>query len=91
MANTIQAKKRARQADAHRARNAAQRTQLTTAIKKVRTAIGTQDKTKAQEAYREATSVIDRLADKGLIHKNVAARHKSSLNKRVKALSAKAA
>ncbi|HKQ31440.1 MAG TPA: 30S ribosomal protein S20 [Burkholderiales bacterium] len=91
MANTAQAKKRARQADAHRTRNAAQRTQLTTAIKKVRTAIGTKDKTKAQEAYRDATSVIDRLADKGVLHKNAAARHKSSLNKQIKALAAKAA
>jgi small subunit ribosomal protein S20 len=91
VANTIQAKKRARQADAHRARNAAQRTQLTSAIKKVRTAIGTQDKAKAQAAYRDATSVIDRLADKGVLHKNTAARHKSALNKQIKALAAKAA
>jgi small subunit ribosomal protein S20 len=91
VANTIQAKKRARQADAHRARNAAQRTQLTSAIKKVRTAIGTQDKAKAQAAYRDATSVIDRLADKGMLHKNAAARHKSSLNKQIKALATKAA
>lgn len=91
MANTIQAKKRARQADAHRARNSAQRTQLTTAIKKVRVAIVTKDKSKAQEAYRSATSIIDRLADKGLLHKNAAARHKSALNKQVKALASKAA
>jgi small subunit ribosomal protein S20 len=91
VANTIQAKKRARQADAHRAHNAAQRTQLTSAIKKVRTAVGEQDKAKAQAAYRDATSVIDRLADKGILHKNAAARHKSSLNKRVKALTVKAA
>lgn len=91
MANTIQAKKRARQADAHRARNAAQRTQLTTAIKKVQTAVTGADKTKAQAAYRNATSVIDRLADKGILHKNAAARHKSNLNKKVKALVQKAA
>ena len=91
MANTIQAKKRARQAEAHRARNAAQRTQLTTAIKKVQVAVAGQDKTKAQAAYRDASSVIDRLADKGILHKNAAARHKSSLNKKVKALAAKAA
>ena len=91
MANTAQAKKRARQADAHRGRNAAQRTQLTTVIKKVRLAVAAQDKTKASAAYRDATSVIDRLADKGILHKNTAARHKSSLNKAVKALAAKAA
>lgn len=86
MANTAQAKKRARQAQAHRQRNAAQRTQLSTAIKKVRLALAKQEKDKAQSAFRDATSVIDRLADKGLIHKNTAARHKSSLNKGVKTL-----
>ena len=60
MANTAQAKKRARQAEAHRTHNAAQRTQLTSAIKKVRVALATQDKIKAQTAYRAATAVIDR-------------------------------
>ena len=91
MANTAQAKKRARQAEAHRTRNAAQRTQLSTAIKKVQVAVVGADKTKAQAAYRDATAVIDRMADKGIIHKNVAARQKSSLNKKVKALATKAA
>ena len=91
MANTVQAKKRARQAEAHRTRNAAQRTKLSSAIKKVRAAITTQDKAQAQAAYRDATSVIDRMADKGLIHKNAAARQKSNLNKRVKTLATKAA
>lgn len=91
MANTAQAKKRARQAEAHRARNAAQRSQLTSAIKKVQLAVAGQDKSKAQAAYRSATSVIDRLADKGILHKNAAARHKSSLNKKVKALATAAA
>jgi small subunit ribosomal protein S20 len=91
VANTVQAKKRARQAEVNRARNAAQRTQLHSAIKKVKTAVAGSDKTKAQAAYRNATSVIDRMADKGIIHKNAAARQKSSLNKAVKALAAKAA
>jgi small subunit ribosomal protein S20 len=91
VANTAQAKKRARQAEAHRARNASQRTQLTSAIKKVQLAVTSNDKTKAQAAYRNASSVIDRLADKGILHKNAAARHKSSLNKKVKALATKAA
>lgn len=91
MANTVQAKKRARQAEEHRTHNAAQRTMLHTAIKKAREAIATQDKTKAQTAFRQATAVIDRLADKGVLHKNAAARHKSALNKGVKALATKAA
>ncbi len=91
MANTAQAKKRARQAEAHRTRNASQRTQLSTAIKKVQLAVAGADKAKAQAAYRSATAVIDRLADKGIIHKNAAARQKSGLNKKVKALATKAA
>lgn len=83
MANTAQAKKRARQAEAHRTRNAGQRTELRTQIKKVRTAIASKDKSAAQQAYREAASAIDRLARKGLVHKNAAARYKSGLNQQV--------
>lgn len=86
MANTAQAKKRARQADAHRARNAAQRSALRSAIKKVAKAVEAKDKTNAQAAFKEAVATIDRYAGKGLIHKNNAARQKSSLNKRVRAL-----
>lgn len=86
MANTAQAKKRARQAEAHRTRNAGQRTELRTQIKKVRTAIASKDKSAAQQAYREAASAIDRLARKGLVHKNAAARYKSGLNQQVRTL-----
>lgn len=86
MANTAQAKKRARQAEAHRARNTAQRSALRTSIKKVIKALEAKDKTGAQQAFREAVAVIDSSASKGLIHKNNAARHKSQLNKRVRAL-----
>lgn len=86
MANTAQAKKRARQAEAHRTRNAGQRTELRTQIKKVRTAIASKDKSAAQQAYREATSAIDRLARKGLVHKNAAARYKSGLNQQLRTL-----
>ena len=86
MANTAQAKKRARQAEVHRARNAGQRTELRTKIKKVRTAVVAKDKSAAQQAFREATSVIDRLVGKGLVHKNAAARYKSGLNQKVRTL-----
>lgn len=86
MANTAQAKKRARQAEVHRARNAGQRTELRTQIKKVRTAVASKDKAVAQQAYREAASVIDRLVGKGLVHKNAAARYKSGLNQQVRTL-----
>ncbi|NBC13558.1 MAG: 30S ribosomal protein S20 [Gammaproteobacteria bacterium] len=86
MANIAQARKRARQAEKHRQRNAAQRSTLRTAMKKVLKAIRTGDKTAATEAYKAAVPVIDRAANKGLIHANKAARHKSRLNANVKAL-----
>ena len=59
-----------------------------TYLKKVDAAIATGDKATAQEAYNVSVPVIDRMADKGIIHKNKAARHKSRLNAQVKALSA---
>lgn len=86
MANTAQAKKRARQAEIHRARNVTQRTLLRTQIKKVREAVGSKDKNAAQKAFKEAASVIDRMAGNDIIHKNAAARYKSSLNNRLRAM-----
>lgn len=86
MANTAQAKKRARQAETHRARNAGQRTELRSRIKKVRAAIAAKDKPAAQLAFREAASVIDRMVGKGLVHKNAAARYKSGLNRQLRTL-----
>ncbi|OGI41720.1 MAG: 30S ribosomal protein S20 [Candidatus Muproteobacteria bacterium RBG_16_62_13] len=86
MANTVQAKKRARQAEVRRARNTEQMTFMRTQIKKVRVAIDKKDKSAAQTAYRNASAAIDRLAGKGNIHKNTAARYKSNLNQRVRAM-----
>jgi small subunit ribosomal protein S20 len=86
LANTAQAKKRARQAEAHRTRNAAQRTELRNRIKKVRAAVAARDKDAARQAFRDAASVIDRLTGKGLIHKNAAARYKSGLNQQLRTL-----
>lgn len=86
MANSPQAKKRARQADKARARNASQRSMVRTYIKKVLAAVESGDKEAAQAAYVAAVPVIDRFADKGIMHKNKAARHKSRLNAKVKAL-----
>jgi small subunit ribosomal protein S20 len=60
-----------------------------TYIKKVDAALESGDATAAQEAYTTSVPVIDRMADKGIIHKNKAARHKSRLNAKVKALAAK--
>lgn len=86
LANTVQAKKRARQAEDHRQHNTSLRSMLRTHIKKVLKAVETKDKNAAQAAYKEAVSVIDRVANKGIIHKNNAARQKSRLNTRVRAL-----
>jgi small subunit ribosomal protein S20 len=86
LANSRQAIKRARQAEKHRQRNASQRSQLRTAIKKVATAIGTGDAGTARQAYQEALPAIDRAAGKGLIHPNKAARHKSRLNQHIRNL-----
>lgn len=86
MANTPQAKKRARQAEKRRQHNASLRSLVRTYIKKVVAAIQTGKKDQAQAAYAAAVPVIDRMADKGIIHKNKAARHKSRLNAQIKAL-----
>ena len=89
MANSAQAKKRARQNEKSRQHNASLRSMVRTYIKKVNAAIESGDKAKAQEAYNASVPVIDRMADKGVIHKNKAARHKSRLNAQVKSLGAK--
>jgi small subunit ribosomal protein S20 len=86
MANTAQARKRARQSVALNKHNSSLRSMLRTAIKRVRTAIETGDKSAAADVLQKATSVIDRVADKNIIHKNKAARHKSRLSAAVKAL-----
>ncbi len=91
MANTAQAKKRVIQNEKRRLHNASRRSMLRTLIKKVRKAIVTLDYTAATAAFRIAQPVIDRLAAKGLIHKNAAARYKSRLNARIKALAQPAA
>lgn len=88
MANTPQARKRARQAEKRRSHNSSLRSLVRTVIKKVNAAIGSGDAEAAKTAYDSAVPVIDRMADKGIIHKNKAARHKSRLNAQVKALAA---
>jgi len=86
VANSAQAKKRARQAAKRRNHNASLRSMVRTTIKKVDAAISAGDAAAAKAAYDSAVPVIDRMADKGIIHKNKAARHKSRLNSQVKAL-----
>lgn len=88
MANSPQAKKRARQNEKARKHNASLRSMGRTYLKKVVNAIAAGDLEAAKAAYAAAVPVIDRIADKGLIHKNKAARHKSRLNNRIKTLAA---
>lgn len=88
MANSAQARKRARQADKQRAHNASLRSTLRTAIKRVRQAISAGNKDAAKEVYRQSIAVIDRIADKKIIHKNKASRHKSRLSAQIKGLAA---
>lgn len=86
MANTAQARKRARQTVKQRAHNMDQRSSLRTAIKKVRKAIVTGDKTLAQATFVASQKIIDSIADKKIVHKNHAARQKSRLSAAIKAL-----
>lgn len=86
MANIRSAKKKARQAVVARARNTTQRSMFRTLIRNVVKAVEAKDKTKAEAAYKEMVPVLDRYAAKGMIHKNKAARHKSRLTERIRAL-----
>ena len=86
MANSAQARKRAKQAKVARERNMSQRSMTRTYIKRVVSAIESGDKAAAEAAYTAAVPVIDRMARKGLIHTNKAARHKSRLSKQIHAL-----
>lgn len=89
MANTKQAAKRARKSLDQRERNVSLRTALRTAIKKIQKAIGTGDPAQAETALKTESSTIDRTASRGIIHKNKAARQKSRLAKKAKALQKK--
>ena len=86
MANSAQAKKRARQAEKNRRSNTSHRSMMRTHIKNVFKAIDAGDKAAAEAAYKAAGPVIDSMAGKGLIHKNKAARHKSRMNTHVRAM-----
>lgn len=86
MANSAQARKRARQSVRLNKHNASLRSMLRTSIKRVRQAIAAGDKSAATEVFQKTTSIIDRVADKNIIHKNKAARHKSRLAAAVKAI-----
>lgn len=86
MANSAQARKRARQGEKHRQHNASLRSNFRTYLKKVIVAVEAGDKDKANEQFKETMPVIDKMYSKGLITRNKAARHKSRLNARIKSL-----
>jgi small subunit ribosomal protein S20 len=86
MANTAQTRKRARQAEATRKHNASLKSELRSAVKKVRKAIATGDKAVAAKTLQESQAVMDRIADKKIVHKNLASRTKSRLAHAIKAL-----
>ncbi|HHW4678784.1 MAG TPA: 30S ribosomal protein S20 [Xylella sp.] len=88
MANIKSAKKRAKQTIMRNTRNTAQRSMLRTAVKKVIKALEIRDADGAQAAFAVAQPILDRFSARGLIHKNKAARHKSRLTARIKALKA---
>lgn len=88
MANSPQAKKRARQAEKSRVRNAGQRSNVRTFVKKVLAAVKTGNKEQAEAAFKIAAPIMDAAVNKGLIHKNKAARGKSRLSAKIRALTA---
>jgi small subunit ribosomal protein S20 len=81
-------RKRARQDVKLNAANTALRSKFRTVVKNVQKAVSAGDKAKAAEVFKAAQSVIDSVADKGIFHKNKAARHKSRLSAKIKALAA---
>jgi small subunit ribosomal protein S20 len=86
MANIASARKRARQTEKRRLHNASLRSELRSAIRNVRKAIAAGDKKAARTVLQQASSVIDSIADKRIIHKNTAARQKSRLSAHIKAM-----
>jgi len=86
LANTKSAEKAARQSTVHRARNDALTSQLRSAIRKATAALKAGKHEEATAALTHATPIIDSMVNKGIIHRNKAARHKSRLTKQVRAL-----
>jgi small subunit ribosomal protein S20 len=86
MANTVQAKKRIRQNTKHYQHNTALSSMYRTYVKNVVNAVQAKDKKAAEEAFKSAVPVIDRMVSKGIVHKNKAARHKSRLASHIKAM-----
>ena len=86
MANIASARKRARQSEKRRQHNASLRSEFRSAVRSVRKAIQGGDKSAAKTVFQRAVSAIDTIADKKIVHKNAAARHKSRLSAAIKAM-----
>jgi small subunit ribosomal protein S20 len=87
MANTVQAKKRARQSAATHKRNTSLKSALRRAVRTGKKAIAAGDKAAAMKQFQAQQSVIDRIADKKIVHKNMASRSKHRLAHALKAMS----
>ena len=87
MANSRQATKRARQGERRRQHNATVRSRMRTFLKRTVKAIEAGDKSAAESALKEAVPLMDSSAGKNIIHANKAARHKSRLSARIRAMS----
>lgn len=83
MANHKSAIKRAKQGEARRLRNRTRKTRMKNVIKSVEEALASKSPETAQERLKEAISIIDKTAARGVIHKNNAARKISRLSRRV--------
>ena len=86
MANSPQARKRARQNDKRREHNAPLRSRMRTTVKNVRKAIASGEKEQAQEAYKVAVPMLDKMTGRGIIASNTAARYKSRMNAAIKSM-----
>ena len=86
MANIASARKAARQSEKRRQHNASLRSEMRSAIKRVKKAIEAGDKAAARNMLRESSKIVDSIADKKIIHKNKAGRHKSRLSAAIKAM-----
>jgi small subunit ribosomal protein S20 len=89
MANHLSALKRARQTEKRTTANRTNTSRLRGSLRQLRETIAKGDKAAAEQSYRETISALDKAIQKGVIHKNTAARYKSRLSARVRALGAK--
>ena len=89
MANHFSALKRARRTEKRTATNRSNNSRLRSALRELRETIAKGDKAAAEKTYRETVSALDKAIQKGVLHKNTAARYKSRLSVRVRAVGTK--